>query len=288
MAKKRSATLDYGKLVSGLATKAAPTESQNKPFVPVSKKQDYEEFLKAVEEGTIPETGTVENPAYKPEGGWLPKNLRPVNKAFRAATLGSPLVGAAAMAALGYLGGYHLSPKIERILSPSFGADQYFETEEERKKRRKKWGIRLAALMGLGFLGTQFSPGRKNYGLLQYRPMGDDEPIQKEASGPYDHLTIGESAQLILNNPNLDDTMKANALTLLHSFDAPANTPINGGSLVGQAIGTGLSAMQGAAIGFLTANALGLPNPSSTAILGAVQSTLGTGAALSTSLIFGH
>ena len=289
------------------------TEEQTAQLAPNG--LNYENFLKELDAayasqqpGQAPELvegagDTPDIPANNTNtgsSGWLPKSFRTVNKAFRTATFGSPIVGSLATAALAGLAGYHLGPSIDRLLSPIFGRRSRRVSEREERRRRKTWGWSAAALAGLAFLATQFSTKRKGYGLLSYAPMGQPNvrtaalpaappsALRKNSSGWEPSLTIGESAQLIMNNPTLDPYIKEQSLSLLHSFDAPVNTPITGGTLVGQAIGTGRSAMAGAAIGFLTANVLGLPNPSSTAILGAVQNTLGTGPALATSVIFGH
>lgn len=230
-----------------------------------------------------------ERPDLEPTGGWLPRNLKPLVKGFRRVTFNSPIAGALATAALTGLAGYHAGPMIDRILSPRFGQmSDYYDDEYTRQRRRKAWAWAAAALGGLAFLSSQFSTKRPGYGLLQYHPMGDGIPLQKTGSGPYDSLTLDQCSDLIMSNPNLTPTMRMNAMSLLNSFNAPPSTPVSGGSLVGQAIGTGLSAASGAAVGYLTASVLGLPNPSSTAILGAVQNTLGTPAALMASTVFGH
>lgn len=230
-------------------------------------------------------------PEYK---GWLSTTLRTPNRLFRAATFQSPIVGTLALTALASLAGWHAAPLVDRIVSPRFGG-MPAPDEDTLKKRRRAWAIGLGTLAGLGFLGMHVSPNREGYGLLQYPSMDVEPPVstssgelQKTGSDPFSGLSIQDCTDLIKANNSLTPEMKINALSLLRSFDAPPTTTVNGGSLVGQAIDTGLSAAAGAAIGFITANALGLPNPSSTAILGAVQNTMGTGPALATSLIFGH
>ena len=228
-------------------------------------------------------------PEYEPTGGWLPKNIKPVVKGFRTVTLGSPLVGALATAALAGVAGWHGGPLLDRILSPKFGgsSNDYYDDEYTRRARRKTWAWAAAALGGLAFLGSQFSLKRPGYGLLKYHPMEDEKPLQKTGS-MYDGIPLGQATDYIQNNPYLSPDMRYNSLALLNSFGPQPNMQITGNDLVGQAIGTGLSAAAGAAVGYLTANVLGLPNPTSTAILGAINNTLGPSAALTTSMVFGH
>ena len=90
---------------------------------------------------------------------------------------------------------------------------------------------------------------------------------------------------MIIHNHDLAPEMKENALSLLGSIDTTGNDTITGGQLVGQAIATGKSAAAGAAVGFLTAKALGLPTPRSAAIVGAVSNTLGPGLGLLTAVL---
>lgn len=242
-------------------------------------------------------------PPPKQTEGWFPGTLRPVTKTWRALTFNSPLVGAAVLGGgLGLLG-YHFAPKLSklfnRITSPIFGGKAEDENEEVpwSKSDRRDFGITLGSLGALGILAGSFSPDSPGYGVLQYDPMDKREsagenpihnPLHKEAVGLFDSISLGDAADLIKSDPNMDVGTKLDALSLLSSFDAPPTTQVNGGNIVGQAIATGKDAAFGGALGFLTAKAIGLPNPKSTAILGAISNTLGVMPALATSLIFGH
>ena len=218
--------------------------------------------------------------------GWMPKSLSWLTKGFRAISLGSPLVGAAEIGALGWWLGNKYGHKIQRLVSPkSFTGnpelDPDFDTEEERKDRNNVWGWGLGILGPLAFLAANYHPGAWDKGMLTYHPM------TKNASA-FNSLSLDDSRAMIMSNPGLTDTQKMMSMGLLNTFNAQPAMPITGSTLVGQAIDTGISAATGAAVGYLTANALGLPNPRSTAILGAVTNTLGVRPALALSAIFGN
>ena len=217
--------------------------------------------------------------------GWMSHTLyRPINW-FRKATFNKPWVGAGLIALLSGALGYKYGPYIDRLLSPRLGFNSDYDLDEGPSTARKvAWGTGTGVLAGLSFLGAHYDPNRKYYGLHEYAPMR----MNKTASLSNYGLPIETSERMIWNNHELSPEQKGNALTLLHSFDAPPQTQITGNSLVGQAIATGLSAAKGAAVGFMTAKALGLPNPQSTAILGAMSNTLGLLPAMATSTIFGH
>lgn len=222
--------------------------------------------------------------------GILNFNFGKLNKAFRALTLGSPIVGTLVTGAGLGLAGYHAGPwltkKLVRLTSPQFAdriedLDKY-TTAEDRAEQRKMWGW-LGALGGLALgAGIHYAPGAPWYGFKEYAPM------HHTASNSWDSVPIYQGLQMINDNPALSPEMKLQASTLLTSFNAPPTATVTGSDLVGQAIATGQSAATGMAIGYLTANILGLPNPKSTAILGAVANTLGPGAALIASTVFGH
>jgi hypothetical protein len=226
-------------------------------------------------------------PSNAPEKGWLQgKNLGWLTKGLRIASLGSPLVGAAEVGALGWWLGNKYGHKIQRLVSPkSFkgdpDVDPDYDTPEERKERNSVWGWGLGGLGALAFLAANYRTNAWDKGMLTYSPMS------KESSG-WDSLTLEDSKALIMSNPDLNYDQRMMSLSLLNTFNSSPTTPINGPTLVGQAIDTGLSAATGAAVGYLTANALGLPNPRSTAILGAVTNTLGVRPALTLSAIFGN
>jgi len=234
--------------------------------------------------------------------------------AWQVGTLGQPLIGAAyTAAALGFLG-YKTAPwftkQFARLASPMLSEDEKRElnTPDELKspadvkKERRTWAGVLAALGALGVIGLNYRPNAPDKGLFSYAPLEKAAPappaekpappagIPKTNSFPMapGMLPLGQCVDMINSNPNLEPYMKGQALTLLDSFNAPPMQPINGGNLVGQAIATGQSAATGLAVGWLTAKALGLPNPKSTAILGAVANTLGPWSAVATSLALGH
>lgn len=226
-----------------------------------------------------------EVPGKEGTEGWAPGSLKWLTKGVRIASLGSPLIGAAELGALGWWLGNKYGHKIQRLVSPkSFSGDPdldpEYDTPEERKDRNKAWGWGLGGLGALAFLAANYRPNEPGNGLLVYNPM------TKEASLPA--LTLDDSRAMIMSNPGLDPAQRAMSMGLLNTFNAPPTTPITGTDLVGQAIDTGMSAAFGAAVGYLTANALGLPNPRSTAILGAVTNTMGVRPALALSAIFGR
>lgn len=250
--------------------------------------------------------------------GLLDVGMKVPTLAWQVGTLGQPLIGAAYVAAaLGYLGyktGPWFTKKFARLTSPFLSAEERKElntpTEkkpaEDVKKERKTWAGVLAALGALGVIGLNYRPNAPDKGLFSYAPMhvppkesppAANTTVSQPAAGipkndnfpmPQGTLPLGQCVDMINSNPNLEPYMKGQALTLLDSFNAPPMQPINGGNLIGQAIVTGQSAATGLAVGWLTAKALGLPNPKSTAILGAVANTLGPWSAVATSLALGH
>ena len=224
------------------------------------------------------------DPRYAGYRGKLDFTLERPVKTFRNLTFNSPLVGAGALGLLAGTLGYHYGDTIDRLLSPKFGGGRYDDEwdEDHRRKRKMFWGTNAGLLTALGFLATQYSPDRPWYGMKSYAPMD----LKKQAS--FEGLSIADSSLLIHQNPLLTPQQKETSLALLQSFNAPPQTVITGTDLVGQAIGTGIDAAAGAAIGFITAKVLGLPNPKSTAILGAVNNTLGLGPALTLSTVFGQ
>lgn len=223
-------------------------------------------------------------------GGVTNFNLGELNKALRTVSLGSPVVQSlllgGGLGLAGYYGGPWLTKQLVRLTSPRFAnrideLDQY-TTKEDLAEQRKMWGW-LGVLGGTALgLGVHFSPNAPGYGLLQFAPM------QKTTSAGWDAIPLYQGLQLINDNPGLSPEMKLQASTLLTSFNAPPTATVTGNDLVGQAIATGQSAVTGLAVGYLTAHALGLPNPSSTAILGAVANTLGPKSALIASTVFGR
>ena len=228
--------------------------------------------------------------------GFLDVGLGGLNRAFRAASFGSPIVGAALTAAglgaLGYAAGPWLTKGLRRVMSPRLrrlgmddgeDTDAMFEDPEVKQEARKRWGIALGGMAALATLGLNLAPNAPWYGLKRYAPLR-----KTESGSSWNSMTIGEGMQLLQDTPNLSAEAKTQSMQLLGSFNKPLNTPITGGDVVGQAIATGRSAACGAAIGYLTANLLGLPNPSSTAILGAVANTLGPYPALVGSMVFGQ
>lgn len=224
-----------------------------------------------------------DDPRYAKNTGFLSFNLERPVKIFRKATFNSPLVGAAALGLLVGGLGYHYGPTLDRLLSPKFGGGNFYDgySDEDITRRKRFWGTGAGLLTALGFLATQYDARKPWAGFKEYAPMD----LHKHANLP--SLSIDDSTRLILQDNALDQSQKEVAISLLRSFDMPPKTQITGNDLVGQAISTGLSAATGAAVGFLTANALGLPNPKSTAILGAVANTAGGLPALTLSTIFG-
>ena len=235
--------------------------------------------------------------------GLLSGDLRNLSLAWRAATLNQPLIGAvytaAGLGALGSKFGPWLSRKFTRLFSPvmskedeeALNTPDELKDPEDLRSEKRTWAGVLAALGALGVIGLNWRSEQPGKGLFSYGPM-DDPPkgFQRTASMPDlgGAFPLSQCLDMINNNDELQPYVKAQALNLLESFNVPPTQPISGGNLVGQAIATGQSAATGLAVGWLTAKALGLPNPKSTAILGAVANTLGPWSAVATSLAFGR
>ena len=210
-----------------------------------------------------------------------------LNKAFRTISFNSPLVGAGitglGLGALGYYAGPYLAHMVQRAASPKFGKGGNSAPRINVSQARQDWAVGLGGAGLLAVILANISLNAPGYGLFKY------PALRKKSSGNvWNDMTLGQGMQLIQNTPNLSDEARTQSMILLDSFNQPPSTRITGNDLVGQAIATGQSAAVGAGIGYMTAKLLGLNNPSSTAILGAVSNVLGPRAALIGSTVFGH
>ena len=246
----------------------------------------------------------------QPSSGWLNQNLGGLNKGFRTITANSPIAGVGltglGLGALGYYAAPWLDRKMKRLFSPAMGGQQAQEEDDEYDYRspeeiadsRKFWMWGLGGTGALLAAAMNYDASKPWYGFKSYTPMtttpstttptppsnNQMTTTARPATGGMQHtasawndMTLGQGMTLLEQNHDLTPEMRMQSMMLLNSFNAPPSATVTGNDLVGQAIATGQSAATGLAVGYITARALGLPNPKSTAILGAVTNTLGYG-----------
>lgn len=177
------------------------------------------------------------------------------------------------------LGAYAAAPALMRMYGATTGqpmADEYGNPMPMHPKDR----LMFAAALGLsgagGSAALSWDKNRSFGGLLRYQPKQVRPMLRKTESAlsRSDVIPMSMAKEGILTNQNLSLEMKANALGLLNAIPATGNQPISGADIVSAAVSTGASAAAGAAIGFLTAAALGLPSPTKAAAITGIGNAL--------------
>ncbi len=208
-----------------------------------------------------------------PKKGFLSGvTLEGPNKALRAVSMGSPLVRAALVGGAGYLGTRLASPYLMKYTAPMLLGQNAEDLSEEERQELTKWLSIAGGAVGLGLpLASDIDPGQPWWGLKKFKPM-----IRKTESFDFnnemDAIPLGYAKESILANPRISPMTKSTSLMMLNAFDAPASTPITFDDVVQGAVETGMSALKGGAVGFLTAKVLGLSKPMTAVGIGAATS----------------
>ena len=222
----------------------------------------------------MPTTGGLSKPNIK---GWFSGNLNKVDNFIREISLNSPLVKMGLLGTAGYFGGRALAPWLSRFMSPNIPGvttDEYgnpvetvdsWETmsDESRETARKDAGIVLAGLLAAPTLINNLNFKRSLWGLATFPYKG----IEKDNSAwsiPYNpSMPVSYAREAIEDSNMLLPSVKATALSIMDTF--PNDAQVDSTSVINRAIDTGIDALKGGAVGFVTAKALGLPNPMVTA-----------------------
>ena len=209
-------------------------------------------------------------------------NFDKLDNVVRAATFNSPLVKMGLLGALGYFGGRKLAPTITRVISPHIPgvmkdsqgnpintADSWSTmNEKDQNDLRNTMGWGLAGLLAAPTLLNNLNFKEPLWGLGQFSSKHLEKnnsawaiPPDPFAEAPT--LPVNYARDVIMSSPDLKTEVKATALGVLDAF--PANAQVTSSSIIDKAIETGWDAVKGGAVGFVTAKALGLPNPLVTA-----------------------
>jgi hypothetical protein len=222
----------------------------------------------------------VETP-YKE--GYLNFNLGKLDDAIRKLSFNKPWVKALFLGIPSYFVGKALTPKLVGLVSPAInkatGIDlnsfQYMSPDDQKFIKRLVGGAFATAAMAPTVLhNIDFSGNKRHFGLSDFSPKTIEKnanfgmnPMQP-AFNPYDPMQaipLSTARESIMNNPGLTPMTKATSCAILNTF--PSNTAVTGKDVVDRAISTGISGATNFAFGALTAHALGLPNPYTTAAM---------------------
>ena len=211
--------------------------------------------------------------------GWFSGNFDKLDNFMRKVSLNSPLIKIGILGTAGYYGGKAIAPWVSRVLSPNIPkitVDEYgnpvetidsWETMSDKEKEiaRRDAGMVLAGILAAPTLINNLHFGKPLLGLatFPYKGIG----IEKTNSAwaiPYNpSMPVSYAKNIIADSNMLLPPVKATALSILDAF--PNNTQVDSPSIINKAIDTGIDALKGGALGFVTAKALGLPNPMVTA-----------------------
>lgn len=199
-------------------------------------------------------------------------NLGKIDDFFRKVSFNKPWVKALLLGVPSYYAGKAAAPLVATLLSPHLGKiDKRLGSEfsdmlpEDQKFLRKVTGSIAAILAASPTIvsNIDFTGSKPYLGLNNFAP----KTVEKEASiftQPLPNSLPAYRAQTILaNHQGLTPLTRMATSSLVGTF--PGNQQLTGGAIIDRAIKTGYDAMAGGAIGFLTAHALGLPNPLVTA-----------------------
>jgi hypothetical protein len=220
-----------------------------------------------------------------PSKGLLGFNLDKIDNVVRTLSLNSPLLKMILLGTGSYYAGKALTPFAARLLSPklfkSQGSydDMYPEEQEELKKNI---GLGLAAM---AVLPTAINNFDSKSPLFGYARFPEKESFHKftnnwfkktsSAFNPFDDMQaipLSIAKDTIMNHSTLTPMTKATSLDILNTF--PENDSVTGKNVIDRAVSSGIDFIKGGAFGAITAHALGLPNPYSTALITGTLNTI--------------
>lgn len=220
----------------------------------------------------------------KPNKGLFDTNLAALDDFIRAVSLNSPLIKMGLLGVPAYYAGKALAKPLTRMLSPQLdklkgvkrddmsAIDPWqYMSKEERESTASTMGSLLAAMVTIPTLINNLDFDKEWWGLKSFSPK---DGIGKEGSaldypiGMHDLFnppTINTSQALgvIQTSPLLTQPTRTAAVDLINSL--PPGVRVNHQDIVNTAVEQGKDALYGGALGFVTAKALGLPNPLVTA-----------------------
>lgn len=200
-------------------------------------------------------------------------NLAKIDDFFRKISFNKPWVKALMFGIPAYYGGKALAPLVATLLSPHLGKlDKRLGSEfadmrpEDQQFLRRVTGSMAAILAAAPTVvsNIDFTGSKPWLGLNNFAP----KTVEKEASmlppmQPFNSIPAYKAQNMLTQHPGLTPLTRMATSSLVGTF--PGNQQLTGGSIINRAIKTGYDAMAGGALGFLTAHALGLPNPLVTA-----------------------
>ena len=220
-----------------------------------------------------------------PSKGLLDFNFDTLDNIIRTVSLNSPLLKMMLLGTGAYYAGKKLTPYATRLLSPKLtqgqrGYDDMYPEEQEALK--KNIGIGAAALAVLPTLIHNFDTSKPLWGYAQFP---EKESFHKFTKGwfqrtssafdpmdPMHAIPLSMAKDTIINHPALTPMTKATSLDILNTF--PTNDVVTGKSVIDRAVSSGVDFIKGGAFGAITAYALGLPNPYSTALITGTLNTI--------------
>lgn len=219
-------------------------------------------------------------------------SLDGIDNFLRTISFNSPLVKMGILGVPAFFLGRKLAPTATRLLSPNLnklpetaqmgvGALDSWDdmTDEDQRFTANTIGGLTAAAFILPTLVNNFDENKPWFGLKEFSPKS----IEKTESGfgavSYNPFTamptvpVQGAINYLQTNPVMAPPIQHASINLLQSF--PSNASVNNTDIVKQAVSTGKDALTGGALGFVTAKALGLPNPWVTAgIFASINSLL--------------
>ena len=228
------------------------------------------------------------------------KNLGKADSVSKTLMLNSPLVRAGLLGAAGWFAGKYATPFVfntaNKLLPwkvlPTIDKDEYGKPILSNEDANWAGGLTAAAL-GLASLIPSFDTSRPWWGLGSFRkkastdvsyryrmrkranmygmfppPMAmgimPQQPYMQGMGNPYMQpaMPLGIAREVIAGNTSMSPVTRMGAMNVLNAMpDQDPATPVTSGSIIDTAVRNGLSALGDAAIGYVTANALGLSNP---------------------------
>ena len=91
-------------------------------------------------------------------------------------------------------------------------------------------------------------------------------------SDPMQAIPLSTAKETILSHPTLTPMTKATSMEILNTF--PTQSEVTSKNIIDRAVSSGIDFLKGGAFGAITAHALGLPNPYSTALITGTLNTI--------------
>jgi hypothetical protein len=223
-----------------------------------------------------------------PSKGLLNFNLDKADNILRLLSGNSPLIKMALLGTGAYFAGKAATPIIARLASPKLlpgdiGYDDMHPADQRYLKRNV--GFTAAAIAALPTLIHNIDFKKKGWGLSQfpekdsYNQFKDNifKWFNKQSNAfnmmdPMQSIPLSMAKETIIGHSALTPMTKATSLSILNTF--PEHSQVDSKSIIDRAVSSGIDFMVGGAAGAVTAHALGLPNPYTTAIITGALNTI--------------